>query len=132
MNHDDRVATVERFWRLMESRDWLAAGALLAPSFVCTWPQSQERFPSPAAFMAMNAAHPAPNWHVASIAVQSGDAEVIAEVLVTTDAGADLAIGLYVVRDGLIQRAREYWIERSSEPTPAWRAAWTEPLDVTD
>ena len=30
----------------------------------------------------------------------------------TTDAGADLAVGFYVVRGDLIQHAREYWVER--------------------
>jgi len=34
MNHEGRAATVERFWRLMEDRDWRAARALLAPGFV--------------------------------------------------------------------------------------------------
>jgi hypothetical protein len=129
VDNEHRAATVERFWRLMEARDWPAARALLAPGFVCVWPQSSERFPSADAFMAMNEAHPAPNWHIASIAVQSTEAEDVAEILVTTDAGADLAVGFYVVRGGLIERAREYWVERRSEPTPAWRAAWTEPLE---
>jgi hypothetical protein len=53
----------------------------------------------------------------------------VAEVVVTTDSGADLAIGFYVVRGHLIEQAREYWVERRNEPTPAWRAAWTEPLE---
>jgi SnoaL-like domain len=127
--HEDRAAIVERFWRSMEARDWAAARALLAPGFACVWPQSNERFPSADAFMAMNEAHPAPEWHVASFAVQSGELEVVVEVLVTNAAGADFAVGFYVVRDGLIGRAREYWIERTSEPTPSWRAAWTERLE---
>jgi SnoaL-like protein len=107
MTDDHRAATVERFWRLMEDRDWLSARALLGPDFVCIWPQSQERFSSADAFMAMNEAHPAPNWHIAAVAIQSTAEEVVAEVLVTTDDGADLAIGFYVVRDDLIERARE-------------------------
>jgi hypothetical protein len=130
--HQDPTTIVERFWRSMEARDWAAARALLAPGFVCVWPQSNEQFPSPDAFMAMNEAHPAPDWHVASIAVQSGEREVVAEVLVTNAAGADIAVGFYVVHDGLISGAREYWIERTSEPTPSWRAAWTEPFEPGD
>ena len=129
MTDDQRAATVERFWDLMEDRDWLSARALLGPDFVCIWPQSRERFPSADAFMAMNEAHPAPNWHIATIAVQSTEAEVVAEVLLTTDAGADLAVGFYVVRGDLIEQAREYWVERRNEPVPAWRAAWTEALE---
>jgi hypothetical protein len=129
MSDEHPATTVERFWRLMEDRDWRAARALLAPGFECVWPQSSERFPSADAFMAMNEAHPAPNWHIASIAVQSTEEEVVAEVLVTNDAGADLAVGFYVVRGDLIEHAREYWVERRAEPTPAWRAAWTEAIE---
>ena len=93
MSHDHPAATVERFWRLMEDRNWRAARALLAPGFACVWPQSSERFPGPDAFVAMNEAHPAPNWHVASIAVQTTEEGVVAEVVVTTDSGADSPSG---------------------------------------
>ena len=78
----------------------------------------------------MNEAHPAPNWHIASVTVQATDREVVAEVLVTDDNGADFAVGFYEVRHDLIRRAREYWIERRIEPTPAWRAAWTEAIEM--
>ena len=128
MSNDDRKAIVGRFWRLMEAREWLAARALLAPDFVAEWPQMNERFPSPDAFMAMNEAHPAPNWHIVSVSVQATEQGIVAEVLVTNDGGADFAVGFYEVRGDLITRAREYWIERRIEPTPSWRAAWTEPI----
>ncbi len=124
-----RMAVVDRFWRLMEAREWLAARALLAPDFVADWPQTNERFASADAFMSMNEAHPAPNWHIASIAVQSTDEEVVAEVLVTNDEGADIAIGFYEVDGGLLTHAREYWVPRRTEPTPAWRATWTEAIN---
>ena len=128
----DPKAVVERFWRLMEARDWAAARARLAPDFVAEWPQSNERFPSPDAFMSMNEAHPAPNWHIVSVSVQATEDEIVAEALVTSDDGADIAVGFYEVHDGLIRRAREYWIERSVGPSPDWRAAWTKPMQATD
>ncbi|MDQ2934515.1 MAG: hypothetical protein M3R49_05950 [Chloroflexota bacterium] len=131
MSGDDRTAIVERFWRLMEGREWLAARALLAPDFVAEWPQSNERFPTANAFMSMNEAHPAPNWHIASVSVEETDHEVVAEALVTSDEGTDFVVGFYVVHAGLLRRAREYWIERRTGPTPAWRAAWTEPIEWT-
>jgi len=128
----DPKAVVERFWRLMEAREWGAARALLAPDFVAEWPQTNERFPSADAFMAMNEAHPAPNWHIASVSVQATEREIVAEALVTSDEGADYAVGFYRVHGGLMTRAREYWIERRAEPAPAWRAAWTEPIETAD
>jgi hypothetical protein len=100
MNNDNQKAIVERFWRFMEEREWLAARALLAPDFVAEWPQSNERFPSADAFMSMNEAHP------------------------------DFAVGFNQVHAGRITRAREYWVERRIEPSPAWRAAWTEPIET--
>ena len=132
MDAADPKAVVERFWRLMEARDWAAARALLAPDFVADWPQSNERFPSPDAFMSMNEAHPAANWHIVSVSVQATEDEIVTEALVTSDDGADIAVGFYDVDDGLIRRAREYWIQRSIGPSPAWRAAWTEPMLTTD
>ena len=124
----DPKEVVERFWRLMEARDWRAARALLAPDFVADWPQSNERFPSADAFMSMNEAHPAPNWDIVSVSVQATEGEIVAEALVTSDDGADIAVGFYEVHDGLVRRAREYWIQRSVGPSPAWRATWTVPM----
>ena len=132
MDPSDDEAMVARFWQLMERRDWGGARALLAPDFVVDWPQSNERFRSPDAFMAMNEAHPAPNWHLASVSTQTTRDEIVAEVLVTNDGGADFAIGFYRVHDGLIRRAREYWVERRNDPVPPWRAAWTESLGPVD
>jgi hypothetical protein len=103
---DDGTAIVKRFRELMEARDWRAARALLSPDFVAEWPQSSERFPSADAFMAMNQAHPSPNWHIASLSVQMTEHDVVAEVLVTNDEGADVAIGFYEVHGGLMTRAR--------------------------
>lgn len=34
----------------------------------------------------------------------------------------------YEVDGDRIKRAREYWVERRTQPTPARRAAWTEPI----
>ncbi len=82
--------------------------------------------------MSMNEAHPASNWHIVSVSVQATEDEIVAEALVTSDDGADIAVGFYEVQDGLIKRAREYWIERSIRPSPAWRAAWTEPMQTPD
>ncbi|MDP9243773.1 MAG: hypothetical protein M3O77_01660 [Chloroflexota bacterium] len=79
--------------------------------------------------MSMNEAHPAPNWHIASVLVQATEREIVAEALVTSDESADIAVGFYEVHGELITRAREYWIERRTEPPPAWRAAWTEPIE---
>jgi hypothetical protein len=66
------------------------------------------------------------------VSVQATEREIVAEALVTSDEGADYALGFYDVRGGFVTRAREYWIERRAEPAPAWRAAWTEPIETAD
>lgn len=120
---------VERLWTLFEAHDWDGAAGLLTDDFVAEWPQTQERFRGPANFIAMNKAHPAPNWHISVQRVVVARNEVAAEVLVTNDEGADYCVGFYELRGDQIQRATEYWVERGEAPTPEWRATWTERVE---
>lgn len=120
---------VTRLWSRFEARDWEGAAAELADDFVAEWPQTGERFRGPANFIAMNRAHPAPNWHISvSRVVAQGD-EIAAEVVVTTDEGVDFCLGFYELCEGKIRRATEYWTERAPATTPAWRAEWTERME---
>ena len=53
------------------------------------------------------------------------------QVVVTTDEAVDVCLGFYEVRDGQISDGVEYWTKHVSQPTPSWRAKWTEQM-VTD
>lgn len=128
MGARDNHAVVERLWALFEERRWEDAGRLLHDDFVAEYPQTGERFRGRDNFLAMNQAHPAPNWHIVVRRVVADDDIAAAEVIVTTDVGIDFATGFYELRDEQIWRATEYWTERSAAPTPAWRAAWTDPM----
>jgi ketosteroid isomerase-like protein len=116
---------VERLWALFEARDWNRAAAELADDFVAEWPRTGERFHGRDVFIAMNRAHPAPNWHVAVKRVIAEGDQVAAEVEVTHDDGMDFCLGFYEIRQGRIATATEYWVERTLAPTPEWRAEWT-------
>jgi hypothetical protein len=123
---DDAATPVRELWELFEARAWEEAGRRLADDFVCDWPQTGERFRGRDNVLAMNRAHPAPNWHVSVRRLVAGGSSAAAEVIVTTDEGVDVCLGFYEVRDGRLSRGVEYWTEQASRPTPAWRAAWTE------
>ena len=125
MNHDAETP-IRELWELFEARAWEAAGKRLADDFVCEWPQTGERFRGRDNFLAMNQAHPAPNWHIVVRRLIANRTQAAAEVVVTTDESVDVCLGFYEVRDGRISRGVEYWTEHASRPIPSWRAEWTE------
>lgn len=116
---------VARLWRSFSEHDWAAARAVLADSFVCDWPQTGERFPDAESFIAMNRAHPAPNWRIEDIDVLQGtDGRASARVTVPTDTGIDVCLGWYVSSAHRLTGAVEYWTEHAGRPIPIWRASW--------
>ena len=125
MNHD-AATPVRELWESIEARAWEAAGRRLADDFVCDWPQTGERFRGRDNFLAMNQAHPAPDWHIVVRRLIATETQAAAEVVVTTDEAVDVCLGFYEVRDGRISHGVEYWTEHVSQPTPSWRADWTE------
>jgi ketosteroid isomerase-like protein len=125
VNHH-AATPVRKLWESIEARAWEAAGRRLADDFVCDWPQTGERFRGRDNFLAMNQAHPAPNWHIVVRRLIASGTQAAAEVVVTTDEAVDVCLGFYEVRDGRISHDVEYWTEHASQPTPSWRADWTE------
>lgn len=120
---------VRRLWQLFEERRWDDAGAELHDDFVGEWPSVGHRFCGRDDFIAMNRAHPAPNWHIdVQRVVASGD-RVAAEVVVTSDDAVDFCLGFYELRDAKIVRATEYWVEHDPRPIPEWRAAWSQAIE---
>jgi len=95
-SESDAVRAVRRLWVSFEARAWEAAGAVLADTFVCEWPQTGERFRGRDNYLAMNRAHPAPNWHIAITRLVGDPTTAAAEVVVTSDN----AVVADVVRDG--------------------------------
>jgi hypothetical protein len=116
---------VLRLWELMEERRWDEARAQLADDCRIDWPQTGERFTSADAFMGMNRAHPAPNWHVRRVrTVLEGDS-CSCEAVVDSDEGTDVCLGFYELRDGRIAAGVEYWVGVRSSERPPWREAFS-------
>ena len=127
---------VERLWALFEARDWDRAAAELADDFVAEWPRTGERFHGPDVFIAMNRAHPAPNWHVAVKRVVAEGDQVAAEVEVTHDDGVDFCLGFYEIRkDGSRRRPSTGSSERSRRHRsggPSGPRAWSAKVGAVD
>ncbi|MEO6715519.1 MAG: nuclear transport factor 2 family protein [Mycobacteriales bacterium] len=125
----DAVTVVRRLWESFRAHDWALASEQLAPAAVVMWPQSGEAFVGRDNVIAMNRAHPAPNWRIEQIEILvASGGRVAARVVVPTDDSVDVCLGFYTVEAGVIAMAVEYWTEHRSMPTPAWREQWTTPI----
>jgi hypothetical protein len=61
------------------------------------------------------------------IRVLASDDIVASEVRVPhTELGTSFVASFFEVRDGLIGRATDYWVDERSQNPPAWRARWVE------
>jgi lactoylglutathione lyase len=116
------VTPVERLWACFEAHDWHGARAELHDDFECEWPATGEHFVGAEAFVAMNRTYPDIGWHIEiQRVVASGDA-VAAEVRVPSEETVDWCSGFYILRDGKVWRAVEYWTASEPGPPPDWRA----------
>lgn len=121
------VALVRRFWALMDSGEFAAVGAVLAPGFVLEWPQSNERIRGADRFVQMNVEYPAHGpWRVTVHRIVGGAHEAVSDMTVTDGVQRARAISFFDVEDGRIARIVEFWPE--SYPAPANRAHLVEPL----
>jgi SnoaL-like domain len=117
---------VRQLWEHMEARRWAEATAQLAPDCVIEWPQTGERFVGRVAFMEMNQAHPAPNWHVREVKTICDESGVACEAVVMSEDGIDVCLGFYDVDEGTIRAGTEYWIRQREQKRPTWREPFSE------
>ncbi|HEV2238643.1 MAG TPA: nuclear transport factor 2 family protein [Ktedonobacterales bacterium] len=118
---------VERYWRLMNTNDWDAVGAVLHDDFLLTWPQSGERIRGRVNFSAVNAQYPATDvWRFAVRHLVADEAMAASRVAVTMAALNAEVISFFEPRDGLIWRVTEYW------PEPFEAAVWRAQLVERD
>lgn len=111
------VGVAREFWRLMDTNDFDAVGAVLAPEFVLEWPQSRERIRGAERFARMNAEYPAHGpWSFTIHRLVGGEAEAVSDVTVTDGVQTARAISFFEVRVGRITRLVEYWPEPYEAP----------------
>ncbi|AXG79032.1 nuclear transport factor 2 family protein [Streptomyces paludis] len=118
--------TVQRFWDLMQARDWEGLGELLAADLVVEWPVSGERIVGRDNFVSINAEYPE-GWSINVLRVVVDGDVVVSEVEVPHGTmGVHRVASFWTVRDGKIVGGREYWTEPGSDPSPEWRAQYVQ------
>jgi ketosteroid isomerase-like protein len=112
--------TVRQFWRHFDAAEFERAGALLHTNFTALMPNTRERYPDSASFIAFNRAYPG-RWYMEIERLQVIGDEVVSVVRVfdRPRTASFHAITFFKVEDGLIVQLTEYWSE-DMEP-PEWR-----------
>jgi ketosteroid isomerase-like protein len=119
---------VSAFWDRIKARDWEGVGRLLSDDVLFEWPHSLERFRGRSNVVGMNRAYPE-GWSIEVLRVLDSGEVVVSEVKVPfRDEAVFFVASFFEVRDGLIRRAVEYWVESGQEEPPAWRRAFREPM----
>ncbi|MFC8584665.1 nuclear transport factor 2 family protein [Streptomyces sp. NPDC057217] len=121
-------SVVEALWDRMRARDRDGLAALFAEDAVVEWPVSGERIVGRDDYVAVNRAYPE-GWSIRVLRIVARDGEAVSEVEVPHEGvGTFRAVSFRTVRDGRIVRGTEYWTSPGSDPSPAWRAPFVEPV----
>ncbi len=111
------VDVVRQFWNLMQTNDFAAVAAVLAPDFTCEWPQSKERIRGAANFVRMNADYPAHGrWEFTVHRIVGNEREAVSDVGITDGVQHPRAVSFFEVEGGLVRRIVEYWPEPYDAP----------------
>lgn len=118
----------QRFGALMQTNDFPAVAAVLAPDFVLEWPQTKERIRGAERIVRMNAEYPAQGrWEFTIHRLVGGEREAVSDVGVTDGVLRARAITFFEAADGRVRRITEYWPEPYD--APAGRAHLVERMD---
>jgi hypothetical protein len=116
-------ALARELWRLFDEARFAEVEPLLAPDFLCAWPQTGELFRGAANFIAVQENYPG-RWRcTVEQLVESGN-EAVTRTRVGDGASHTFALSFFEVRNGLIHRLTEFWADPYE--APAWRAGWAE------
>ena len=122
------VKIVEKFWELMATNDFTAAGPLLSDDFVLEWPQSAERIRGRDKFAAMNKEYPAHGpWRFTVRSIVGDDDAAVSDVSVTDGAVKARAVSFFTLKNDKIVKMVEYWPE--DYPAPKNRKHLVERMD---
>ena len=110
-------------WRLFDAFRFKEVEPLLAPDFLCEWPQTGELIRGPANFIAVQENYPG-RWRcTVEHAIESGDGAVT-RTRVSDGRTHTFALSFFQVRDGRIHRLTEFWAD-PYDPPPG-RERWVE------
>lgn len=117
---------VSELWRRIQARDWDAVGEVLAEDFVLEWPNSLIRLRGRTDFVEFNRTYPE-GWQIEVLRIVADGNTAVSEVRVPhPTVGPYYALSFFEAENGVLARAREYWVEEQfEEPSPA-RSRWFE------
>ena len=116
-------ALARELWRLFDEARFAEVEPLLAPDFLCEWPQTGEVFRGAANFIAVQENYPG-RWRcTVEHLVESGD-EAVTRTRVGDGKSHTFALSFFQVRGGVIRRLTEFWADPYE--APSWRARWAE------
>ena len=110
-------------WRLFDQFRFAEVEPLLAPDFLCEWPQTGELIRGPANFIAVQENYPG-RWRcTVEHLVDSGD-EAVTRTRVSDGKTHTFALSFFTLREGRIRRLTEFWAD-PYDPPPG-RERWVE------
>jgi ketosteroid isomerase-like protein len=119
---------VRALWERIQARDWTGVSALLDGDVVVDWPVSSERISGRDNYVAVNRQYPE-GWSIRVLRIVAEGDQVASEVEVPhSELGTFLVASFWTVTGGRIIRGTEYWSSLGADASPAWRAAYVEPL----
>ncbi len=116
------------YWNAMNTNDFAKAAEYLSVDFKCFWQQSNEVIIGRENFIALNTAYPSDGlWQFTINHLIADGSEVCTDVTVTDGTTNAQAITFHTVKDGLICKQVEYWVD--SYDAPKWRQQWVEKIN---
>ena len=116
-------ALARELWRLFDEARFAEVEPLLAPAFVCEWPQTGERFRGAANFIAVQENYPG-RWRCTVEHMIESGGEAVTRTRVSDGKTHTFALSFFEIRAGLIYRLTEFWADPYE--APSWRTRWAE------
>ena len=114
---DTATGVVREFWRLMASNDFSSVAAVLSPTYVLEWPQTNERIRGAERFAQMNFEYPSNGpWSFQIHRIVGSETEAVSDVSVTDGVQNARRISFFTVVAGKITKQVEFWPEPYTAP----------------
>jgi ketosteroid isomerase-like protein len=116
-------ALARELWRLFDEARFAEVEPLLAPDFLCEWPQTGELFRGASKFIAVQENYPG-RWRCTVEHLVESGAEAVTRTRVSDGKTHIFALSFFEVRDGRIRRLTEFWADPYAAPSD--RQRWAE------
>ena len=115
-------ALARELWRLFDEARFAEVEPLLAPDFVCEWPQTGEIFRGAANFIAVQENYPG-RWRCTVDRLIASGAEAVTRTRVSDGRTNTFALSFFEAPAGRIRRLTEFWADPYAPPQERSRRA---------